>query len=189
MSPILGIYASQISGHLFTLSGSYDALASVTVSGTSTTSITFAGIPQTYSHLQIRSLNRTSITSGGNQYAQIQFNGDSGSNYSIHGLRGDGSSAYSYGVANVGYSSGITSGVTSDTSLSWGGGIIDILDYSNTNKYKTTRGLTGYDGNGSGLLEFNSGAWRNTTAITSITLPISNGYYLANSSFALYGVK
>jgi len=58
MSPILGIYASQITGHLnpFTPTGSYDALASYTVPSGGASTITFAGIPTggQYTHLQLR---------------------------------------------------------------------------------------------------------------------------------------
>ena len=56
-----GILSSQISGHLFTLTGSYDALATVTVPSGGVSSITFSAIPQTgYSHLQLRTMVRSS---------------------------------------------------------------------------------------------------------------------------------
>jgi hypothetical protein len=72
--------------------------------------------------------------------------------------------------------------------------IIDILDYANTNKYKTYRALTGIDKNGSGSIQLTSGVWRNTTAITSITItPQSNtsptNQFQQYSQFALYGIK
>jgi hypothetical protein len=53
MTPMLGIMASQISGHLVT--NSYESIQTVTVS-TATPSITFSSIPATYKHLQIRGL-------------------------------------------------------------------------------------------------------------------------------------
>jgi hypothetical protein len=68
--------------------------------------------------------------------------------------------------------------------------IIDILDYANTSKYKTQRGLGGADLNGSGYISFNSGNWRNTNAITSISLtPLYGSQFAQYSSFALYGIK
>jgi hypothetical protein len=67
--------------------------------------------------------------------------------------------------------------------------IIDILDYANTNKFKTTRTLHGYDLNGSGLIQYFSGNWRSTSAISTIRLFPGNNALAQYSSFALYGVK
>jgi hypothetical protein len=85
--------------------------------------------------------------------------------------------------ATVGY-------YVSGTSI-YNGFVIDILDYANTNKYKTIKSLNGTDTNGGGLILFDSSSWRSTAAITSIKFfskDISrdlNQY----SSFALYGIK
>jgi hypothetical protein len=51
--------------------------------------------------------------------------------------------------------------------------------------------MSGCDANGSGFVEFNSGVWMNTAAITSIQLLANvSGYsWKQYSSFALYGVK
>ena len=68
-------------------------------------------------------------------------------------------------------------------------GVIDILDYANTNKYKTLRTLNGGDANGSGNIQIESGSWRNTAAITSITLTHNGSGFTQYSSFALYGIK
>ena len=71
----------------------------------------------------------------------------------------------------------------------YNGLIIDILDYKDTNKYKTLRGLGGNDANGSGYVSFNSGSWRSTSAITSIKLYPDTGSFNTYSHFALYGIK
>ena len=137
MSSSLGFFASQISGHLFTLTGSYDALATVTVPSGGASSITFSAIPQTgYKHLQIRLMvNGTS----GTQDVYTQFNGDTGSNYSFHGLYGSGSTAAAYGSASqTKISTGVNlAGYGSGSAFSVG--IIDLLDYSASTKYKTLR--------------------------------------------------
>jgi len=67
--------------------------------------------------------------------------------------------------------------------------VIDILDYANTNKYKTSRNLAGYDNNSGGRVSLNSGNWRNTNAITSITLTCRSDNFQQYSQFALYGIK
>jgi hypothetical protein len=69
--------------------------------------------------------------------------------------------------------------------------IFDILDYTNTNKYKTVRMLGGVDFNGSGEVDFMSGLWLNTSAITRIDfLPsYQSTQFQQYSSFALYGIR
>ena len=187
--PILGIWASQISGHLWAPEGAYDALATVTLSA-STASVSFAGIPSGYKHLQIRCIAR-SADAGAADYLNLKVNSDTtGSNYARHLLYGNGSSvnaASSTGstITNLGEiaSAGSTSGI-------FGAYVIDILDYSNVNKYKTVRSLGGDDRNGGGEIDFNSILWMNTAAITSIQFTTYTGSSLAQySQFALYGVK
>ena len=63
---------------------------------------------------------------------------------------------------------------------------VNKTDYTNSNKYKTTRSLSGQDQNSSGEVFFWSGLFNSTDAISSITLLNSYAQY---SSFALYGVK
>lgn len=151
----------------------------VTSTGSST-SLTFSGIPSTYKHLQIRGIAYDGI---GNPL-QIQFNGDTGSNYAYHRLQGTGSTA-STGAAStteinfVGYAAAAAS--------NYGSSIIDIHDYSSTSKYKTSRAMMGYEANGSGLILLNSGLWMNTSAITSITI-LASSALSSLSTFALYGM-
>ena len=181
--PILGIMASQISGHLFAPSGAYDSIATTTLS-TSTATITFSSIPATYTHLQIRGILKNS---GGGTYIKMQLNGDTGSNYSGHELSGDGSTA-----AALGYSSRTDIPITpnGNTATNFAGFILDLLDYANTNKYKTIKSLDGCDLNGAGAIIFGSGSWRNTAAITTITLTDYLGTaFLTGSSFYLYGIS
>jgi hypothetical protein len=149
----------------------------ITVGGAGVSTITFSNIPSTYTHLQIRTYNNGGV-------GAVTFNGDTGSNYSRHYLWGDGS------VATSGANTSTTSmGVIDYTSSAnvFSSNIVDILDYANTNKFKTVRSLSGTDANGAGSVLLYSGAWRNTNAITSIT--ISGGTAVQYSSFALYGIK
>ena len=175
--PMLGIMASQISGHLWAPAGAYDSLATVTVPSGGVASVSFAGIPTGYKHLQLRYLVKTS----GNVDLNMTFNGSS-SNYYVHILRGDGSSASAAAyaittVTNVG-SAGFTAGIT------------DILDYASTTKNKTSRTLVGADYNGSGTVGLWSHLWYATpAAITSVTLTPASGTISEFSSFALYGIN
>jgi hypothetical protein len=183
----VGIYASQISGHLWAPAGAYDALATVTPSGTGI--VTFAGIPSGYKHLQIRTLMRNTGGGSGEQSVLITMNGDTGGNYATHRLTGNGSAAgaqsYTSGTAIVPYfnpENGTTSNV-------YGVYVIDLLDYANTSKNKTLRLLGGIDYNGSGTVGLISGAWFNTNAISSITFTSGGGNWTTESQFALYGIR
>jgi hypothetical protein len=179
--PIPGIYASQISGHLFAPSGAYDSLASVTLSA-SASSITFAGIPSGYKHLQLRAMSM--CVGGATINGTMYFNSDStGTNYYSHNLTGNGSSAAA-GAYNFPYTPFFTGSSTAPQSI-----VMDFLDYSNVNKNKTVRILSGYDANGSGNISLTSQLWNNTAAISSIAISTNGGNWAQYSSFALYGVK
>lgn len=185
MSPILGIYASQISGHLYTLQGNYDALATVTVPSGGVSSITFAGIPQTgYSHLQIRFLHGTNPAG---YDTGIRFNGDTGSNYSGHYLGGSRSGSVASG--SLGPKSFMSCSFSGITNTTFAAGVVDILDYANPNKNKVIRSFNGRDNNGNGDMYLMSGAWLNTSAVNNITIVAPSATFIQYSSFALYGVK
>lgn len=193
MTPVLGIIASSNQqGRGGGPVGAYDALATVTLSA-SASSIVFAGIPAGYQHLQLRIFARSDHPSFAGVDGNLTFNGDTGANYSWHYLLGFGTGITSSGSANQ---SNIVPGI-----IASGGGspanvfaasIIDILDYASTTKNKTTRALDGLEPNQSSGrdLRLSSGSWRNTAAITSLRLVTSPSQnFIANSSFALYGVK
>jgi len=194
LSPILGIFASAITGNLVT--SSYESIATVTVGSGGAADVTFSSIPSTYTHLQIRTIGRSSNSANNGVSMRIQLNSDTGSNYSQHYLgtyQGAGSTTESVGAANT---SSIYIGTIPDNNIMadlYAGTIIDILDYKDNNKYKTLRSLSGYDFNGatSGYSYFNlqSGNWRNTNAITSIKLFGAAGNFMQYSQFALYGIK
>jgi len=185
MTPILGIMASQISGHLWAPEGAYDALATVTLAS-NTATITFAGIPSGYKHLQLRVIGRA--TGSAIPTVVPSFNGDTGANYYNHFMYGDGASV------SAGSSSAANAGVLAKNTLGaniFGTLIMDILDYSSVNKNKTVRTLSGFDGNGEGWVMLRSSLWMNSSsAITTITLTESGAAsFMPYSSFALYGVK
>ena len=195
MSPLLtGVLASQISGHLntYTLTGSYDALATVTVPSGGASSIVFSSIPSTYTHLQIRGIAKDAGANNNNTASPyLNINNDSGSNYAIHALRGDGSNATAFGYASQSSITLYGAGIGNATSSIFGGFITDILDYT-TNKNKTVRTLAGNDSNGVGVnhISLSSGVWLSTNAINSLTITsASSGNFAQYSSFALYGVK
>ena len=188
--PVLGIVASQISGHLFAPSGAYDSIATTTVGAGGAASITFSSIPQTYTHLQIRMIARTN---GGisQDAAIVRLNSDTNSsNYTYHEILGTGSAVSVYGSGAPESMQMYSTTGTAATASVFGVGITDLLDYSNTNKYKTQRNFGGFDNNGSGQIRLHSSLWMNTNAISSIAFTPSIGTSFAQyTQFALYGVK
>ena len=180
----IGIYASQISGHLWAPNGAMDALATVTVPSGGAASVTFAGIPQGYKHLQIRGTWLGDLPS---LNLSLRFNSDSGSNYSWHQLDG-----YSGSMPNPRALSATSQ--TSIAAISWYSStypssfVCDILDYASTSKNKTIKSLYGTSTNGGNeMAAFASGSWMNSTApVNSITLATS---IAQGSTFSLYGVK
>ena len=172
-------------GSLYGAVGDFESIATVTCSGGETT-ITFSSIPATYTHLQIRGIANISTADA---LSPIRFNSDSGANYVYHRLTGNGTTAAAAsGTSMTGGKANAGIGFPSGANI-FGPFIMDILDYANTSKYKTMRTLTGGDSNGSGGVEFDSGLWMSTSAISTILFTAASGTFTQYSSFALYGVK
>ena len=163
----------------------YESIATVTVGSGGSLEIDFTSIPSTYQHLQVRGI----FQQAAGEAILMRFNGDTGSNYACHALYGDGSSAGAGAATsrtNIPFER--FSGMPTGTNI-YGAGVIDILNYKDTNKYKTVRALDGHDSNGSGYVHFESGLWMSTSAITSIKFYTPGNVYSEYSQFALYGIK
>ena len=184
MTPILGITASSITSSTL---GSFESIATISFSS-GQNEVTFSNIPSGYKHLQVRGFVNSNASAVDNIY--IRMNG-SQTGYSWHTVYGNGSTTGSTGGTND--SLIIMCRVAgSATTTNFSGFVMDILDYTNTNKNKTIRSLSGFDRNGSGELWFWSGLWANTSAITSLSFsPAFSGTttIISNSTLALYGIK
>lgn len=169
----------------------YESIASVTVGSGGQSSITFSSIPSTYQHLQIRGIAQVTLGSdpGGGGGIGLRFNSDSGTNYTRHLIGAYSSSIEAYGEANTNTALIERFLYRSTNNNVYGAAVCDILDYSNTNKFKTIRNLGGWDANGTGEMYFNSSVWRSTSAINEITISVGSNLLKEYSSFALYGIK
>ncbi len=173
--------------------GAMIPIATVTVGAGGSSSISFTSIPSVYEHLQIRAIGRTNRAATGGDYAIAVLNGDTtAANYGLHQLLGNGASVSS-GAFTGSFGGVFLSrwGAANDGSNMFGVAIIDILDYSNTNKYKTVRSLAALDTNSaSGQITLESNLWMNTSSVSSITInPGAGTSWSQYSSFALYGIK
>lgn len=155
----------------------YTALATQTL-GSASSSVTFSSIPSGYTDLVL--VMSAKITSGGATNDRLQFNGDTGTNYSTTVLYGTGSSAGSYRLSN-------NSSILIDdvTSTNFNVNEINIQNYSNTTTYKTVV-LRSSPSDSS--VQANVGLWRSTAAITSLTILAGASTFVAGSTFNLYGI-
>jgi hypothetical protein len=168
----------------------YESIATVTVGGGGAANVEFTSIPSTYQHLQVRIMSRDNRATLVTNNLFMYINGDTTTNYSYHLLGANGSSAFSDNGVTTDLMIAGTSASTGASSSVMGISVLDILDYKDTNKNKTTRVLTGLDDNSSGVMRFWSGNWRSTAAITSLKFYASTSANLSQySSFALYGIK
>jgi hypothetical protein len=180
-------YSSASNSVTPTVATSYESISTVTVGSGGSASASFTSIPATYKHLQIRYIARSDAATAEADFLYSLNSDTTSSNYNYHRLIGTGAAVYSQGSTSsriVGNNTG-----SSATSGMFSAGVIDILDYASTDKYKTTRNLTGIDRNGAATHGLYSNLWRNSAAISSITLTPDSGNWAQYTQFALYGIK
>lgn len=165
----------------------YTPISSLTLSA-NTTVVTLDNLPQGYTDLRVV---MTPASSSGTNGIRMRMNGDSGANYSIVYMSGNGTlhrSATETSAVNIslnGYFGIETS--TSFTQIYQ----LDLLSYSNSTTFKTVLARIG---GGNSATEFNQGTWRATEPITSVSFNISTfgsstGDFITGSRFDLYGIK
>lgn len=166
-----------------------EPIATTVVGSGGVNTIIFNDIPQTYKHLQLRLLARDSRSNTAtNLY--VQFNGDTGANYTSHSLYGNGSTAVAV-AEGANQTSALMTRVSGNSAAAsaFGGGVVDILDYANTNKNKTTRSLSGFEDNSVGQIWLVSGLWMSSNPISKITITGVTSPILQYSRFSLYGIR
>jgi MinD-like ATPase involved in chromosome partitioning or flagellar assembly len=159
----------------------YEPIATNTL-GSNTTTITFSSISGSYTDLVLVCQIQRSTATG--TYLAMQFNSDTGSNYSSTFLGGDGTTA-----ASARYSNRTDINLdyyASPQNNSWTIRNISINNYSNTTTYKTVlnRANDASKGTDAGVH-----LWRSTAAISTITLTMPSNDFITGSTFTLYGIK
>jgi hypothetical protein len=160
----------------------YDPIATQTLA-IAAVSIDFTSIPSTYTDLKLVVTGKNGVAGS---FLRLQFNGDTGNNYSNTNLYGNGSSATSSRSTSA---PGISFRI-SDASQP-GLNVIDIFSYQGST-FKTALIEVNNDLNGSGEVNRIVGLWRNTAAITSLSFfPYSAGSMLwaVGTTATLYGIK
>jgi hypothetical protein len=165
----------------------YEPIATTTL-GTATNIITFSSIPSTYTDIRLVFVTNNTRTGGG-AYSLI-INGDSGANYSQTTLDGNGSSSSSTRLASVNQVDGWNDQFGSNNTNMRLLATYDFLSYAgSTNKTCLVTGS--YDYNGSGKVLRYVNLWRNTAAITSLTLNaiFASTNFAVGTTATLYGIK
>lgn len=163
----------------------YTPLATYTFANSTTRLVTLSSIPSTYTDLRI-------VVTGSYTYNDcqwvMQFNSDTGTNYSFTILNGNGSTAGAGRSSNTG---GLAFGwyPYPNAASSQGQSTIDVMNYSNTTTYKTaiSRGNVAAT-----VTDARVGLWRNTAAINSITFDVgtyNTPYWTSGSTINIYGIK
>lgn len=156
----------------------YEPLATTTVSGSSTTEIIFSSISGSYTDLVLIGSGFTSA----DVQTYIQFNSDTGSNYSDTYIYGDGTNAVS--GRDISQQSIFAGGYATSAS---GNKIAHILNYSNSTTNKTV--LIRANNPVVGYTQARVGLWRSTAAITSIRHFVTSGVFSSGFTLTLYGIK
>jgi hypothetical protein len=153
----------------------YTPIATQTL-GSSAATVTFSSIPSTYTDLILIIAG----TASGGDAVYLQYNSDTGSNYSFTNMQGDGS------VTASGRGSSTTEARIGSIGTTQYNSISHIMNYSNTTTNKTCVSR-------SNRTDVNTFAfvnlWRNTAAITSISIKTPGSTFSTGCVFTLYGIK
>ena len=162
------------------MAGTYEKIETTTASGSST-NVTFSSISGSYTDLVLIVANVTAQIDN----VGIRLNSDTASNYSRTLLSANGTSVN----GNRGFNDTYLYTMYKDTA---GGNpvmaIMNFQNYSNSTIYKTVLTRTGTDSSGTkGTLSM-VGVWRNTSAITNISITSLNANFNSGSTFTIYGI-
>jgi hypothetical protein len=162
----------------------YEPIATTTLANSTTSTVSFTSIAGTYTDLVLVTVS--AVTSGLGDI-RLNYNSDTGSNYSRTYLTGDGSTPSSGRLSNRGFVDTDYNG-SLNTTVGENNIIINIMNYSNSTTFKTTLSRANRAGSGT---DANVSLWRNTAAITRIDVTNSGTptFFLTGSTFTLYGIK
>lgn len=154
----------------------YEVISTQTL-GSAAASVTFSSIPQMYTDL-VLVLRGTSTV---DDTVMMQFNSDTGSNYSWTQLGADpGSGVFSSRASSV---ASIRIGYQNTAQSNH---IAQIMNYSNATTHKTNLSRSNKSADDVRAIV---GLWRNTAAITSVTVIQTGGSFSTGFTFSLYGIK
>ena len=169
------------------MANTYTLIASNTL-GSSAASVTFSSIPNTYTDLVLKCSTRWDGASS-DRDINIRFNSDSATNYSVTYITTNGGTTPASGRLSSSTQLSPSSASQGSTTTANTFSSIDIyIPNYNVAINKPISVFSATENNATGnFIVADAGLWRNTSAITSITLEITN--FVSGSSFFLYGIK
>ena len=166
------------------MANTYVKIATVTVSGSSTTTMTFSAIPSTYTDLAIKVSARNTAATGA--FFRINLNGAI-TNGTDRYLTGNGSAASSGSESFAGYGVVCTTGDTASTFASTD---IYIPNYASSTTYKSISVDTVRENNATAAAtDLVAALWSQNTAVSSIDLVVAANFFAANTTATLYGIS
>jgi protein tyrosine phosphatase len=163
----------------------YKLIEAKTLSST-TSSVTFTSIPQTYTDLELVMSTRTTNTAGREQIF-IYPNGSTSNNNRVVLYGFDGSTVAGGGGTDkfIGWQNGggSTTDVFSNISVYFSGYM------TNKNKPYSADLVAENNSSSNHIFNFNASLWSDSAAISSIQILCETHLFAVNSSFYLYGIK
>lgn len=174
----------------------YVSIASALCTG-GESSITFSSIPQTFTDLEIRISARSGFPSANNMSGNIYFNGYSGpgTNYDWTRVIANGTNTYlNYSQGSSGYTiaAALQYPASLNSNTAPGYNKVVIQNYANTSYYKNAIAWSAFANSGSSLASvftLGQGTYKDTSAVTSVTITMGTGGFVAGSTLELYGLK
>jgi len=165
----------------------YEPIATQTL-GSAASSITFSSIPTTYTDLRLVLVARSSRVDTTDPI-YVRVNSDSGSNYSMTYLFGDGSSASSSRSTSISlWQIGSMPAFLAASNL-FNFCSMDFFSYAGSTN-KTVLSEESRDMNGSGIVDRRVLLWRSTSAINNIQFTSgSSSNFVTGTTATLYGIK
>lgn len=198
--PILGMVASSLRSSVG--GPSYEWIATATATSSSTT-LNFSNIPQTYQHLRIIGMAKSTYSNSGTGESGYGIQWGSGSTpltsgyyFSRYFGTGSGSRGSNNGTSPIIDGSMPWDNTGSFSGYVFGPVVLDIFNYSSTTtgkSFKLYKGFACNNTSGNTNVQFHTGFNGNTNAINYIlfdaTSTYADGPFATNTNFNLYGVK
>lgn len=158
----------------------YEQIATHTVTGSATTTVSFTSISAAYTDLVVSVIGQDSV----NSYMLLRFNNDSGNNYGRIYLLYDGSTLATGQNANI---SSIYANANMNNS-GWTANYYEINNYSST--AVTGKPVLQRDGQGNAETILTVGRWNSSAAINRIDFinPTGAAGITVGSTFTIYGI-
>ena len=165
----------------------YTLISSTTLANSTTSTISFSSIPQTYTDLVFRISSRSTTTSGTYDTGYF-FNGTDFSNTQIQAVGSTASSVRTTGTDAAG--GGMWSPTANVTADTFNSSEIYWPNYKSTASQPYSV-FTVVENNSStaNVILATAQLWQSTSALTSVTLYVGSAAFVAGSSFYLYGIK